>query len=59
MAKWSKDHEVAIGSLNLILGLIDSFWLNWRPGGDLRWKVETVGREGQGVVCRKPAPPML
>jgi hypothetical protein len=34
-------------------------WLNWRPGGALRWKVETTGWEGRGVVCGKPAPPRL
>jgi hypothetical protein len=36
----------AIGSLNSNPGLIGGVWLNWRPGRALRWKVETVGREG-------------
>jgi hypothetical protein len=34
-------------------------WLNWRLGGALRWKGETVGWEGREVVCDKPAPPRL
>jgi hypothetical protein len=42
MVEWSKDHEEAIGSLNLNLGLIGDLWLNWKPGGALRWKVETI-----------------
>jgi hypothetical protein len=46
-----------IGSLNF--GLVDGLWLNWRPGGALRWKVETIDCEGRGVVCGKPAPPRL
>jgi hypothetical protein len=32
---------------------------NLRPGGALRWKVETIGWEGQRVVCGKPVPSML
>jgi hypothetical protein len=32
---------------------------NPRPGGALRWKVETAGWEGQGVVRGKMAPPRL
>jgi hypothetical protein len=32
---------------------------NLRPGRTFRWKLETVGREGRGVVCGKPAPPRL
>jgi hypothetical protein len=59
MAEWSKDHVTVIGSLNLNFGLVDRTWLNWRSGGTLRWKVETVDWEGQGVVCGKPAPPRL
>jgi hypothetical protein len=42
--------------LKLNFGLSDRFWLTWRPGGALRWKVETVGWEGRGVICGKPAP---
>jgi hypothetical protein len=38
------------------LGLVDGTWLNWRPGGAFRWKVETTGWEGRGVVCGKPTP---
>jgi hypothetical protein len=36
------------------LWLIGALWLNWRPGGTLRSKWETVGWEGRGVVCGKP-----
>jgi hypothetical protein len=57
MAEWLKDHVAVICSLNL--GLINGLWSNWRPGRVLRWKVETVSREGRGVVCGKPAPPRL
>jgi hypothetical protein len=39
------------------LGLVGRNWLNWRPGGALRWKVETDSWEGQRVVCDKMAPP--
>jgi hypothetical protein len=46
MTEWSEDHMTAIGSLNSNLGLIGGVWLNWRPDRALRWKVETVGREG-------------
>jgi hypothetical protein len=56
MHEWSEDHGAAIVSLNLNFGLIDGLWLNWRPGGALRWKVETVGWEGRGAVCGNPAP---
>jgi hypothetical protein len=45
--------------LKLNFGLSGRFWLNWRSGGALRWKVETVGWEGREVVCEKPAPPRL
>jgi hypothetical protein len=31
-----EDHVAVIGYLNLNLGLIDGFWLNWRPSGALR-----------------------
>jgi hypothetical protein len=40
IAEWSEGHVLAIGSLNSNLGLVDRTWLNWRPGRDLRWKVE-------------------
>jgi hypothetical protein len=59
MAKWSKDHVAAIGSLISNFGLFCRSWLNWRLGGALRWKVETVGWEGRGVVCVKSAPQRL
>jgi hypothetical protein len=49
------DHRV----LKLNFGISSRKWLNWRPGEALRWKVETVSREGRGVVCKKPAPPRL
>jgi hypothetical protein len=51
MPEWLEDRVVAIGSLNLNL--------KWRPGGALRWKAETDGWDGQGVVCGKSAPPRL
>jgi hypothetical protein len=59
MAKWSEDHMVAVGSLNLNFGIFGRIWLNWRPNGALRLTVETAGYKGQGVVCEKPAPPRL
>jgi hypothetical protein len=34
-------------------GVVVKTWLNWRPGGTLRWKGETTGR---GVVREKLAP---
>jgi hypothetical protein len=51
MAEWSQDHVVAIGLLNSNFSLVDRTWLNCRPDGALRCKVETVGLEGRGVVC--------
>jgi hypothetical protein len=42
--------------LKLNYGLSGRFWLNWRPGGTLRWKVETVGWKDRGVICGKPTP---
>jgi hypothetical protein len=54
MVEWSGDHVAAIGSLNLNLGLIDGLWLNWRPAEALRWKVETTGWKGEGVIYGKP-----
>jgi hypothetical protein len=59
MTEWSEDHVAAIGSLNSTLDYFDSSLLNWRPGRDLGWKVETAGWEGRGVVRGKPAPPRL
>jgi hypothetical protein len=59
MAKWSKEHGAAIGSLELNFCLMDGLWLNWRPGGAPWCKVTTVGWEGQGVVCEEPAPSRL
>jgi hypothetical protein len=59
MVEWSEDHVAAIGSLNLKFGTFGRLWLNWRPGEALRWKVETIGQEGWGVVCGKLAPPRL
>jgi hypothetical protein len=37
--------------------LVGRTWLNWKPGEALRWKVETVGWEGRGVVYEKSARP--
>jgi hypothetical protein len=59
MSEWSEDHVATIGSLNLNFGIFCRVWLNWRPGGALRWKVETVSWECQRVVCEKLAPPRL
>jgi hypothetical protein len=59
MVEWSEDHVAAIGSLNLNFGTFGRSYLNWRPDGALRWKVETVGWEGQGVGCGKPTPSRL
>jgi hypothetical protein len=59
MIKWLKDHVAIIGSLNSNFGLFGSSCLNWWPGRALRWKLETTGWEGRGVVCGKPAPPRL
>jgi hypothetical protein len=30
-------------------GLVVKTWLNWRPGGALRWKGEIAGWKGRGV----------
>jgi hypothetical protein len=35
------------------------YWLNLRLGGARRWKGETGGWEGRGVVCGKPTPSRL
>jgi hypothetical protein len=43
MAEWSKDNVAAIVPLTQHFGLADGTWLNWRPGGALRWKVEITG----------------
>jgi hypothetical protein len=59
MVECSEDHVAAIDSLKLHFGTFGKFWLNWRLGEVLRWKVETIGWEGQGVVCQKLAPPRL
>jgi hypothetical protein len=40
MFEWSEDHVMDIGSLNLNFSLVGKTWLNWRPGGALRWKEE-------------------
>jgi hypothetical protein len=40
-------------------GLVGRTWLNWRPGGALRWKVKTVGWKNQGVVCEMSTPSRL
>jgi hypothetical protein len=49
MAEWLEDHMVAIGSLNLNLGIFGGIWLNWRPDKALRWKSETIIQKGQRV----------
>jgi hypothetical protein len=59
MTKWLEDYMTVIGSLNMNFGTFGRAWLNWRPGGALRWKVEMAGWEGRGVVCGKPTPPRL
>jgi hypothetical protein len=40
---WSKDHVLVIGPYALILLEVYVGEVNWRPGGALRWKVETIG----------------
>jgi hypothetical protein len=51
MAEWSKDHVMAIGSLNFTLDLVDGIWLNWRLGGALRWKLrQLVGKVREWYV---------
>jgi hypothetical protein len=45
MVEWSKDHMTVIGSLNSTLCFMDRTWLNWRPGGTLRWKVRPSVRK--------------
>jgi hypothetical protein len=41
MAEWSEDHVAAIGPFKTSNSdLVDIFWINWRPGGALRWKGE-------------------
>jgi hypothetical protein len=52
MAEWLEDHVTAIGSLNSNFSLFGSSWLNWRPGGAPRWKVEATGWEGRYVESR-------
>jgi hypothetical protein len=59
MIGWSEDHVAAIGSQTQYFGIVDGTWLNWRPGGALRWKAKTAGWEGRGVVHAKPAPSRL
>jgi hypothetical protein len=46
-----------ICSLSISFGNVGLF--NLRPGRALRWKVEVIGWEDQGVVCEKSAPPWL
>jgi hypothetical protein len=59
VAEWSKDHVVAIGSLNLKLWLMTETWLKWRPGGATRGKGrQLIGKVGEWV-CGKPAPSRL
>jgi hypothetical protein len=53
MGEWSEDHGAAISSLNSNFGTFGRFWLNYRPGGNLRCKVETVDWEGQRMICGK------
>jgi hypothetical protein len=59
MAEWSKDHMADIGSLNLKLW--SSWWImdNLISDGTRRWKRDTVGWEGRGVVCGKSVPSRL
>jgi hypothetical protein len=60
MAKWSKDHVAAIGSLkNSTPWSLAKIWLKWRPGGATRGKGrQLVGKVGEWV-CGKPAPSRL
>jgi hypothetical protein len=59
MVERSEDQVAAIDPLNSKFGIIDGLWLNWRPGGALRWKVKTIGWEGQRVLCGKLPPSRL
>jgi hypothetical protein len=59
MAEWLEDYVAAIDPLNSTLCFMNRTWLNWRPSGALRWKVETTGWDGQVVVCDELAPPRL
>jgi hypothetical protein len=59
MVKLSEDHVTAIGSLILNISLIGRIMVEMETGRALRWKVETVGQEGRGVVCGKLTPPTL
>jgi hypothetical protein len=52
-------HNVFHRSFKTQLWLVGPLWLNRRPSEALRWKGETVGWEGRGMVCRKPAPSKL
>jgi hypothetical protein len=56
MVEWSEDYRAAICFLNSNIETFGRLWLNWRPGGTLRWQVKTVGWEGRGVVCGKSTP---
>jgi hypothetical protein len=42
-----------------LVHIVNVGFFNLRPGRGLRWKVKTIGWEGQGVVCGEPAPPRL
>jgi hypothetical protein len=59
MAGWSEDLVMTIGLFNSNSNLVDRTWIIWRPSGALRWKVETTGRDGRGMIHEKPTPPRL
>jgi hypothetical protein len=51
VAKWSKDHVAAIGSLKLELWLMAETWLKWRPGGATRGKGRQLVGKVEEWVC--------
>jgi hypothetical protein len=50
MVEWSKDHVVAICSLNLNHEIFCRFWLNWALGGALKWKAEKPSGQFLGLI---------
>jgi hypothetical protein len=59
MAEWLEGHMAAISSLNSTLCLSGWNMAKLETGRALRWKVETAGWEGRGLVHGEPAPPRL
>jgi hypothetical protein len=57
MVEWSEDHGAAIDHLKLTL--VSWIMVKLETRRALRWKWETIGWKGQGVVCGKPTPSIL